>query len=86
MKRDIESLCWVWIHGLLRLAENYVDAKHALGQSGSPFFQRPLSKVKGLFYSERPKDCSELLEILAAFRVLLEAHVGADAKQLLAEI
>ncbi|MDE3256338.1 MAG: hypothetical protein OYM47_00680 [Gemmatimonadota bacterium] len=70
----------------IRLAENYVDAKHARGQSASPFFERPLSQVEGLFYSERTRDRSELLEILAAFRVLLEEHVGADTKWLLADI
>ena len=71
---------------LLRLAENYVDAKHARGQSASPFFERPLSQVKGLFYSERPQDRSELLAILAAFRVLREEHVAGDTKRLLADI
>lgn len=71
---------------LLRLAENYVDAKQARGQSASPFFERPLSQVEGLLSSERTRDRSELLEILAAFRVLLEDHVGADTKRLLADI
>ena len=71
---------------LLRLAENYVDAKHACGQSASPFFERPLSQVKGLFYSQRPQDRRKLLAILAAYRVLREGHVGGDTKRLLADI
>lgn len=71
---------------LLGLAENYVNTKSAHSQSRSPFFEIPLVQVKDLLYSKRPQDRRKLLEILAVFRILLEEHVGADTKWLLADI
>ena len=64
---------------LLGLAENYVNTKRAHSQSRSPFFEIPLVHVKDLFYSKRPQDCQNLLEILAVFRILLEEHVCVNA-------
>ena len=69
---------------LRHLAENYVQTKRA--QSHSPFLELPLSQVRDLFYSESAQDRSKSLAVLAAFRELLEEHVGVDAKQLLGEI
>ena len=69
---------------LRHLAENYVQAKRA--QSHSPFLELPLSQVRALFYSESSEDHSKVLAVLAAFRELLEEHVGVDAKQLLGDI
>ena len=69
---------------LRHLAENYVQAKRA--QSQSSFLELPLSQVRALFYSEKSEDRSKALAVLAAFRELLEEHVGADAKRLLGEI
>ena len=69
---------------LRHLAENYVQAKRA--QSHSSFLELPLSQVRALFYSENSEDRSKALAVLAAFRELLEEHVGADAKRLLGEI
>ncbi len=69
---------------LRHLAENYVQAKRA--QFYSPFLELPLSQVRNLFYSESSEDRSKSLAVLAAFRELLEEHVGVDARQLLGEI
>ena len=69
---------------LRHLAENYVQAKRA--QSHSPFLELPLSQVRDLFYSESSEDRSKALAMLAAFRELLEEHVGVDARQLLEDI
>ncbi len=69
---------------LRHLAENYVQAKRA--QAHSPFLELPLSQVRDLFYSESSEDHSKVLAVLAAFRELLEEHVGIDAKRLLGEI
>lgn len=69
---------------LRHLAENYVQAKRA--QSHSPFLELPLSRVRDLFYSENFEDRSKVLAVLAAFRELLEEHVGVDAKRLLGDI
>ena len=66
------------------LAENYVQAKRA--QSHSPFLELPLSHVKDLFYSKSSEDRGKVLAVLAAFRELLEEHVGVDAKRLLGDI
>ncbi|MDE2889025.1 MAG: hypothetical protein OXR72_12515 [Gemmatimonadota bacterium] len=63
---------------LLRLAENYVNTKHAHSQS-HPIFELSLSQVNGMFYSRRPQDCQNLLEILAVFRILIEEHVCVNA-------
>ena len=71
---------------LRHLAENYVHAKRAHGQSRSPFLEHPLSQVRDLFYSECPEDRREVLRVLAAFRELLEEHISVDAKQLLGDI
>ncbi len=71
---------------LRHLAENYVHAKRARGQSCSPFFEHPLSQVGQLFYSERPEDCREVLRVLAAFRELLEEHTNVDTTRLLGDI
>ena len=67
---------------LRHLAENYFQAKRAQ----SPFLELSLSQVKNLFYSESSEDRSKALAVLAAFRELLEEHVGVDAKRLLGEI
>ena len=69
---------------LRHLAGNYVQAKRA--QSHSPFLELPLSQVRNLFYSESSEDRSKSLAVLAAFRELLEEHVGVDARQLLGDI
>ena len=69
---------------LRHLAENYVQAKRA--QSHSPFLELPLSQFRDLFYSESPEDCGKSLAVLAAFRELLEEHVGVDTRQLLGDI
>ncbi len=69
---------------LRHLAENYVQAK--LAQPCSPFLELPLSQVRDLFYSESSEDRSKSLAVLAAFRELLEEHVGVDARQLLGNI
>ena len=69
---------------LRHLAENYVQVKRA--QSHSPFLELPLSQVRDLFYSESSEDRDKVLVVLAAFREMLEEHVGVDAKQLLGEI
>lgn len=69
---------------LRHLAENYVQAKRA--QSHSPFLELPLSRVRDLFYSENFEDRSKVLAVLAAFRELLEEHVGVDARRLLGDI
>ena len=69
---------------LRHLAENYVQAKRA--QSHSPFLELPLSQVRDLFYSESPEDRGKVLVVLAAFRELLEEHVGVDTRQLLGNI
>ena len=69
---------------LQHLAENYVLAKRA--QSNSPFLELPLSQVRDLFYSESTEDRGKVLAVLAAFRELLEEHVGVDARQLLGNI
>ena len=69
---------------LRHLAENYVQAKCA--QSHSPFLEFPLSQVRDLFYSESTEDRGKILAVLAAFRELLEEHVGVDARQLLGNI
>ena len=69
---------------LRRLAKNYVQAKRA--QSHSPFLELPLSQVRDLFYSESTEDRGKILAVLAAFRELLEEHVGVDARQLLGNI
>ncbi|MYC12183.1 MAG: hypothetical protein F4Y39_00500 [Gemmatimonadetes bacterium] len=69
---------------LRHLAENYVQAKRA--QSNSPFLELSLSQVTELFYSESPEDRGKVLAVLAAFRELLEEHVGVDARQLLGNI
>ena len=69
---------------LRHLAENYVQAKRA--QSHSPFLELPLSQVRDLFYSESSDDRGKVLAVLAAFRELLEEHVGVDTRQLLGEI
>ncbi|MDE2721812.1 MAG: hypothetical protein OXI59_00405 [Gemmatimonadota bacterium] len=66
------------------LAENYVQEKRA--RSPSPLLELPLSQVRDLFYSERSEDRSKSLAVLAAFRELLEEHVGVDARQLLGDI
>ena len=71
---------------LRHLAENYVHAKRARGQSYSPFREHPLSQVGQLFYSERPKDRREALKVLAAFRELLEEHISVDTTRLLGGI
>ncbi len=67
---------------LRHLAENYFQVKRAQ----SPFLELSLSQVKNLFYSESSEDRSKALVVLAAFRELLEEHVGVDARQLLGEI
>ena len=69
---------------LKHLAENYVQAKRA--QSHSPFLELSLSQVRDLFYSESTEDRGKILAVLAAFRELLEEHVGVDARQLLGNI
>ena len=69
---------------LRHLVENYVQAKRA--QSHSPFLEFPLSQVRDLFYSESTEDRGKILAVLAAFRELLEEHVGVDARQLLGNI
>lgn len=69
---------------LRHLAENYVQTKRA--QSHSAFLELPLSQVTDLFYSESPEDRGKVLAVLAAFRELLEEHVGVDARQLLGDI
>ena len=69
---------------LRHLAENYVQAKRA--QSNSPFLELSLSQVTDLFYSESLEDRGKVLAVLAAFRELLEEHVGVDARQLLGNI
>lgn len=66
------------------LAENYAQAKRA--QSHSPFLEFPLSQVRDLFYSKSTEDRGKILAVLAAFRELLEEHVGVDARQLLGNI
>ena len=68
------------------LAENYVQAKHGKGSSGAPLARHSLSQVGPLFDSGCPKDCRQALEILAAFRELLEGHVSVDAALLLGTI
>ncbi len=67
---------------LRHLAENYVQAK----RSHSPFLDLPLSQVRDLFYSESSEDRGKVLAVLAAFRELLEEHIGVDAKRLLIDI
>ena len=69
---------------LKHLAENYVQAKRA--QSHSPFLELSLFQVKDLFYSESSEDRGKVLAVLAAFRELLEEHIGVDARQLLGNI
>lgn len=69
---------------LRHLAENYVQAKRA--QSHSPFLELPLSQIRNLFYSESSENRGKVLAVLAAFRKLLEEHVGVDARQLLGYI
>ena len=69
---------------LRHLAENYVLAKRA--QFHSPFLELPLSQVRDMFYSESSEDRGKVLAVLAAFRELLEEHIGVDAKRLLGEI
>ena len=69
---------------LRHLAENYVQAKRA--QSHSPFLEFPLSQFRELFYSESTEGRGKVLVVLAAFRELLEEHVGADAKRLMGDI
>ncbi len=66
------------------LAENYVQAKRA--QSHSPFLKLPLSQVRDMFYSESSEDREKVLAVMAAFRELLEEHVGVDTRQLLGDI
>lgn len=69
---------------LRHLAENYVQAKRA--QSHSPFLELPLSQVRDMFYSESSEDRKKVLAVMAAFRELLEEHVGVDTRQLLGDI
>ena len=69
---------------LRHLAENYVQAKRA--QSHSPFLELPLSQVRDMFYSESSEDREKVLAVLAAFRELLEEHVGVDTRRLLGDI
>ncbi len=69
---------------LRHLAENYVQAKRA--QSHSPFLELPLSQVRDMFYFESSEDREKVLAVLAAFRELLEEHVGVDTRRLLGDI
>ena len=69
---------------LRHLAENYVQTKRA--QSHSPFLELPLSQFRELFYSKSSEERSKSLAVLAAFRELLEEHIGVDARQLLGDI
>ena len=71
---------------LRHLAENYVRAKRNKGSSSSPLVEHSLSQVGPLFDSGCPEDCRQALEILAAFRDLLEEHVSVDAALLLGAI
>lgn len=68
------------------LAGNYVHAKHASGQPRSPFLEHPLPQMRQVFYSESPNDRREVLKVLAAFRQLLDEHIGIDVKSLLGDI
>jgi hypothetical protein len=71
---------------LRHLAENYVQARRNPVSLSSPLGEHSLSQVGQLFDSGCPEDCRQALEILAAFRELLEEHVSVDAQILLGEI
>lgn len=71
---------------LRHLAKNYVQAKRDQGSLSSVSMEHSLSQVGQLFNSEYPEDCHQALKILAAFRELLEEHVGVDATRLLGAI
>ena len=78
------SPSWVWMLGC-GISQKTTSKQNALNLT-LHFLELPLSQVRDLFYSESPEDRGKVLVVLAAFRELLEEHVGVDTRQLLGNI